>query len=61
MWGQKGCDCVDPDHMQILVEGLPKYLMSYLSGMMKGRSSRMPWMECCTGAGGVQQNYMQGY
>ena len=45
MWGLKGCDSVNPDHVQILVEGLPKYFMSYLSGMMKGRSSRMPWME----------------
>ena len=45
MWGLKGCDCVDPDHMQIYVEYIPKYSMSCLSGMMKGRSSRMPWME----------------
>ena len=45
MWGQKGCDCANPDYVYILVEGLPKYLVSYLCGMIKGKSSRMPWMK----------------
>jgi len=34
--GLKGCDSVNPDHVQILVEYLPKYLVSYLSGVIKG-------------------------
>jgi len=36
MWGLKGCDSVNPDHVQILVEYLPKYFVSYLSGVIKG-------------------------
>ena len=45
MWGLKGCDSVNPDYVQILVECLLKYSVSYISWMIKGRSSRMPWME----------------
>ena len=45
MWGLKDCDCVNPDYVQILVEYLLKYSVSYISRMIKGGSSRMPLME----------------
>ena len=45
MWGLKGCDSVNLDRVHILVECLPKYFVSYISGMIKGRNSRMPWVE----------------
>jgi len=45
MWGLKGCGSVNPGHEYILVECLPKYSVSYISRMIKSKSSRMPWME----------------
>ena len=44
MWGLKGCDSVNPDHVQILVKSLSKYSVSYISQMIKGKSSRTPRM-----------------
>ena len=45
MWGLRGYDSVNPYYLQILVECLLKYSVNYISRMIKGRSSRIPWME----------------
>ena len=45
MQGLKGCDSVNPDYVHILVECLPKYFVSYISGMIKSKSSRISWKE----------------
>lgn len=39
MWGLKGCDCANPDFVQILVKCLPKYSVSYISMMIKSTVS----------------------
>ncbi|NOR49160.1 MAG: hypothetical protein GQ533_14155 [Methanosarcinaceae archaeon] len=37
---------VNPDHMHLFIKYLPKYSVSYISKMIKGRSSRVLRKEC---------------